>query len=1544
MKYTAKFPFLLGHAMRGLLTLVMACSFAAPSVRADLIATDSFEDYTVGSIPTQGAEGDGWGGSWSGIATAQVAAVEEAIAYSQNGITRGGGKSLKFAKAGNSNTALGRLTKDTYKQDIFMSFIFKVNQTNGNLATSSAQYHWFARDAAQGLNVDTIAMVNNTAKISVRVNNSTINMAADTLVNNTVYFCVIKYIWDETAQSYRSCQVWLNPTANDELITGNNSVSIKHTATGGGSSDYRGIYVRTYNGTNADAYYDDIRIGTTWADVVAAATLPVPVITSITPPDGKSLTDGSLHPGDTIKLVGENFQSASTVTINGIPVTSKTVGGTETAFDARNKCYTEMEVTIPVVVGNDLEIVVSNAGGSTAAAQTIRVTAPPAISSVTPVTIAPGGIITLTGEFFIDIVSVMAGAYELEVDSETSDINTLVAILPDDIPLGDYTVTVTTGGGTASTPLTVAPILTVNRLGLDGAAPGEILKISGRFLYPMSPGDTPTTVTIGGVEALIIPSLSDEKSISIAIPDGTADGIIQITGQYGSYTTVPGQFTVRAPATLIAQDDFDDRVYAAGPLVLQNGGEGWADAWEAVNNSFSIVEDEPLTYTLDNGAVIGGGKSLKVAGVANNAIARAVANPVTDGKDVFMSFLFKIKYGGEANDGKDVPAQTFASWAAIPESRVKDATFDTTTSILVGGGGPARLGARIGTSSGANAYVSRPTEGGNDSNNIKSNQVYFAVVRYTGWNGTAYRRSQVWLNPGTEDEGTTDPNVTAIAESSSIATNSTGFGGIGVRTATLSSTNYHVYDNIRIGTSWSMVVSTPKSMVLDVAASADPHPGDIIIIRGIYLTGLQSVKIGGIEAEIINTDTIKPTNATVHARIPAGSQGAGRQIELVTGSGTLVADETLDITLTTPVVTGIEQEGQNVRRNQTITINGQYFTGLVDVKINGVKAEIATGTKAGDGQLKVKVPASVSNGTASVVVTTAGGSVTRTDVFTIEDGQPIPLLSGIATHPELTYIPGDLITIYGENFDTPPVSVKINGLNAEIVSCTDIEIIVKVPQGAAAAATPATSIEVTTAGGVRSYTGLDWTYATAPVIIDQPPEIQPAVAGSSYRAHLVTSATGTDDLTYQWWYRHSLTGIWLPATGSSDGASYGNVTTPVIAAYASGTGEHLMRCSVSTRLATVYTGTITLKFMENLLPSPRALVIDGDDIHVATNHAVRTIAISGSVTTLAGNLSASGTLDGTGTDARFTTTAGLAIDSNGTLLVSATGNNRLRAVTADGEVITIGTGDAAILKSPGGIASLDIGGDTFIADTGNNQIKKITASGEVTVVAGGTAAGWANGPLLDARFKAPASVAVDVSGSYVYVADTGNNQIRLIDLSAGEVSTLAGTGTTAGYYDGDALTEAVFNAPAGLVVDNDGDVYVADTGNHLIRVITNDTVVTLAGGCWSFSGSIPELVSGFRDGPGEDAWFNAPRALALKDGTLYVADTGNAVIRCIAADLSATVTTLEMIGSPSVSTGTTPEQPPTGFGDNEPGGGGATSIWFFAALAALAVLGLRRRR
>jgi sugar lactone lactonase YvrE len=277
------------------------------------------------------------------------------------------------------------------------------------------------------------------------------------------------------------------------------------------------------------------------------------------------------------------------------------------------------------------------------------------------------------------------------------------------------------------------------------------------------------------------------------------------------------------------------------------------------------------------------------------------------------------------------------------------------------------------------------------------------------------------------------------------------------------------------------------------------------------------------------------------------------------------------------------------------------------------------------------------------------------------------------------------------------------------------------------------------------------------------------------------------------------------------------------------------------------------------------------------NNAIRYISPQGTVTTIAGNgkVGFSNTAD----SVTFNEPSGVAVDNSGDVFVADRGNSAIRLITTTGTVVTFagngaagfanGTGTSAMFSNPAGVA-VDGAGNVYVADVGNNAIRKIVAkSALVSTFAGTGVRGSADGAATAATFNQPAALAVDAVGN-VYVADTYNNKIRKIT-PQGLVSTFAGSGSP-GSANG-AGAAASFNQPTGIAIDASGNIYVADTNNNLIREITATGTVTTLAGTGSAGGANGTLTA---------STFNAPSGLAVDSyGRIFVADTGNSLIRLI---------------------------------------------------------------
>ncbi len=289
------------------------------------------------------------------------------------------------------------------------------------------------------------------------------------------------------------------------------------------------------------------------------------------------------------------------------------------------------------------------------------------------------------------------------------------------------------------------------------------------------------------------------------------------------------------------------------------------------------------------------------------------------------------------------------------------------------------------------------------------------------------------------------------------------------------------------------------------------------------------------------------------------------------------------------------------------------------------------------------------------------------------------------------------------------------------------------------------------------------------------------------------------------------------------------------------------------------------------LISPVAVAIDVlGSLYVADsdNHRIRKVA-GGLISTVTG----SGTFGFSGdggpvSEARLDTPTALAFDPAGNLHVADAGNHRVRRIATGGLIVTWagsshfrGEGAAAssaLLFGPRGVATAN--GDVYTADTDNHRVRKVSAAGLITTVAGTGTRGFSGdgGPAVGAQLSSPAAVALDAAGN-LYIADSGNSRIRLVT-PAGIIRTVAG--------DVEPL-----NNPRALAIDSAGHLYIADTFNHQVRVLP------VSGGLRWVAGTGEAGYGG--DGQlAVSAQLNQPYGLAVDaGGNLYISDSGNHRVR-----------------------------------------------------------------
>ncbi len=233
------------------------------------------------------------------------------------------------------------------------------------------------------------------------------------------------------------------------------------------------------------------------------------------------------------------------------------------------------------------------------------------------------------------------------------------------------------------------------------------------------------------------------------------------------------------------------------------------------------------------------------------------------------------------------------------------------------------------------------------------------------------------------------------------------------------------------------------------------------------------------------------------------------------------------------------------------------------------------------------------------------------------------------------------------------------------------------------------------------------------------------------------------------------------------------------------------------------------------LNSPADVAIDGaDNLYIADtgNNRILIVDTAGAVVD---------TVTGTEASGPLSMPSGVAPAADGNLYIADTGNNRILIVDTAGAIVDTVTGTEASgpLSMPSGVAPA-ADGNLYIADTGNHRILIVDAAGAIDTVAGTGTQGFDGdgGPAVEAQLNAPSGVAVDAEGAYLYIADTGNQRIRKVD-AEGAIDTVAGTGTPGYDEDGGPAVAAQLNAPVGVAVDAEGNVYIADAGNHRIRKV-----------------------------------------------------------------------------------------------------------------------------
>jgi hypothetical protein len=311
---------------------------------------------------------------------------------------------------------------------------------------------------------------------------------------------------------------------------------------------------------------------------------------------------------------------------------------------------------------------------------------------------------------------------------------------------------------------------------------------------------------------------------------------------------------------------------------------------------------------------------------------------------------------------------------------------------------------------------------------------------------------------------------------------------------------------------------------------------------------------------------------------------------------------------------------------------------------------------------------------------------------------------------------------------------------------------------------------------------------------------------------------------------------------------------------------------------------------------PTGVAIDNNgNVYIADNNSnrIRKVNTLGIITTIAGTGTAGFSGDGgPATSAQLNGPYGVAVDAIGNLYITDDLNYRIRKVSQTGIITTIAGNGTAGFSGDGGAATsgsinganqitIDNNGNIFFADFFNNRIRKVSTSGVITTVAGNGTAGFGGdgGQATAGMLSHPAGVAIDDIGN-IYIADNDNDRIRKVN-SSGVITTIAGTGTAGFIGDGGAATSAQLSNPSSISVDRTRTLFFTDQNNQRLRKInTTGTITTMAGnGTAGYSGD---------GGHATSASLHNPYSVAIDGlGNLYIADYGNSTIRKIISTLSA---------------------------------------------------------
>jgi uncharacterized protein (TIGR03437 family) len=307
-----------------------------------------------------------------------------------------------------------------------------------------------------------------------------------------------------------------------------------------------------------------------------------------------------------------------------------------------------------------------------------------------------------------------------------------------------------------------------------------------------------------------------------------------------------------------------------------------------------------------------------------------------------------------------------------------------------------------------------------------------------------------------------------------------------------------------------------------------------------------------------------------------------------------------------------------------------------------------------------------------------------------------------------------------------------------------------------------------------------------------------------------------------------------------------------------------------------------------MLNTPNALAVDpsGNVYFVDLfNFRVRMVSSSGAISTVAGNGITSFAGDGSAAPgAQMNTPSAVAVSAVSGISISDTQNQRIRQINSSGIISTVAGNGTPGFAGDGGAASgaqvafpealaADASGNVYFADSANQRVRKI-ANGNISTVAGNGSSGYSGdgGSATNATLNFPTGLALSSAGD-LYISDYSNNVVRKV--SNGVISTVAGSGLQAYAGDGGRATSAGLNGPMGLALDASGNLYIADSGNHTVRIVTPGGVI----GTFAGNGNLGDSGDGSL---AVKAQLATPTGVAVDaKGNVYISDSGASRIRLV---------------------------------------------------------------